>query len=37
VTAAALAARIATATGDGPAVLLAMTGRGQPDPDFSVV
>ncbi|HYS41543.1 MAG TPA: maleylpyruvate isomerase N-terminal domain-containing protein [Pseudonocardiaceae bacterium] len=35
--AAALAARIAAATGDGPAVLLAMTGRGHLTRDFSVV
>jgi hypothetical protein len=35
--AAALAARIAAATGDGPTVLLALTGRGHLTRDFSVV
>jgi hypothetical protein len=35
--AAALAARIAVVTGDGPAVLLALTGRGHLTQDFSVV
>lgn len=34
---AALAARIAVATGDGPAVLRALTGRGALDDGFSVV
>jgi hypothetical protein len=33
----ALAARVAAATGDGPAVLLALTGRGHLTRDFSVV
>jgi hypothetical protein len=35
--AAVLAARIAAATGDGPAVLLALTSRGHLTRDFSVI